>query len=443
MHPEKKKKRRKKKTGKKLASGSSGDNLEVGDEVEAGVRWVEEKLGGPLTLVKEVEERPSPLKALLQIENKHLNPENEMRRIFGTRVVQNEALARQRKARGRPQHTRATILVTPKPSWPSAARSGLSMRPIASDSPGQWFTFDHNPTYQAVQLRFLAAVESLNPDQIVAILNTHPMHLDSMLQLSDICKMGEDQAMAAELVERTLYALESAFHPCFSLAAGSCHLDYRRSGGISCSCILNTTLGRRTELSSSLCSVTFISWGPEPVTGLPWNSARYAGLVAVILILVLMFLQVLLALDPEEDPLAIVLLVDFYALRARQFQWVVDLYTAWDPARNLSQLPNFAYSVALAAFHLGRGKEEGKGKEAASGQQEMQERADQLLQEALLSFPSVLLPLLDKCSIEPHPGLVGESYFLDSRGEAPALATLCSLYVCRSHRSCLTPALLH
>jgi len=30
----------------------------------------------------------------------------------------------------------------------------------------------------------------------------------------------------------------------------------------------------------------------------------------------------------------------------------VSLYTQWDSHRNLSQLPNFAFSVALALYHL-------------------------------------------------------------------------------------------
>lgn len=389
LMPEKKKKKRKKKMGKKVMTRSSEDNLE--DEVEAGVRWVEENIGGPLTLVREVEEKASPLKALLQIENKHLNPENEMRRIFGTRVVQGEASARQRRARGRP-HVRASLLVTPKPSWPSAARSGLSMRPVASEAPGQWFTMDHSPQYQQVQMAFLAAVESLNPDQIVALLNAHPMHIDSMLQLSDICKMGEDTAMAAELVERTLYALEAAFHPCFSLAGG-CHLDYRRQEN-------------RALFIALFRHLHFVS-----------GRACYRTALEVC--------KVLLTLDPEQDPLAVVLMVDFYALRARHFQWLVDLQAAWDPVRNLHQLPNFAYSTALAAFHLGLGA-----------------RADELLQEALLAFPSVLLPLLDKCSIEAPGGLMGEQYFLDSRGESPALATLCTLYVCRTFHCWKEPEVL-
>ena len=79
------------------------------------------------------------------------------------------------------------------------------MRQMESEMTGQWFTFDHSAQYQVVQMRFLEAVDSLNPDTIVAILNQHPTHIDSMLQLAEICKMGEDSAMAAELVGLCFY----------------------------------------------------------------------------------------------------------------------------------------------------------------------------------------------------------------------------------------------
>ena len=52
--------------------------------------------------------------------------------------------------------------------------------------------------------------------------------MDSLLQLSDICKMGDDLQMSSELIERALYAMESSFHPLFNLAVGTCRLDYRR-----------------------------------------------------------------------------------------------------------------------------------------------------------------------------------------------------------------------
>merc|ERR1719328_403122 len=252
-----------------------------------------------------------------------------LKRIFGSRVVASENTQRHKKGRGgrggQVRH-RATLLVTPKPSWPSGARTGLSMRPIESDVAGSWFTYDHSPSYQQVQMRFLSAVESLNPDSIVAILNNQPMHIDSLLQLSDICKMGDDSAMAAELVERAIYALESAFHPCFNFASATCHLDYKRQENRA----LFIALFRHLHyVGSRACYRTALE-----------------------------ICKVLLNLDPLVDPLAMVLLIDFYALRARQFQWLVDLYDAWDPIRNLSQLPNFAYSVALAAFQQSQDKKE-------------------------------------------------------------------------------------
>ena len=104
-----------------------------------------------------------------------------------------------------------------------------------------------------------------------------------------------------------------------------------------------------------------------------------------------------------------VLTIDFFALRARCNQWLVDFFNTANPTRNLDQLPNMAYSVALATFHLhletGAG---GKEKE------DLLARSDSLLQGALLSFPSVLLSLLDKCSIEPDPSVIACSYFLVS-----------------------------
>ena len=103
-----------------------------------------------------------------------------------------------------------------------------------------------------------------------------------------------------------------------------------------------------------------------------------------------------------------VLTIDFFALRARCNQWLVDFFNTANPTRNLDQLPNMAYSVALATLHLHL--EAGAGQE----KEDLLARSDSLLQGALLSFPSVLLSLLDKCSIEPDPSVIACSYFLVS-----------------------------
>lgn len=95
------------------------------------------------------------------------------------------------------------------------------------------------------------------------------------------------------------------------------------------------------------------------------------------------FCKFLLTLDPEGDPLAIVLAIDFYALRSREYEWFIDFCDLWEESRNLTQLPNIAYSLALAHFHLGN-----------------REVADELLENALFMFPGVLIPLLDKCGVQ-------------------------------------------
>lgn len=82
-------------------------------------------------------------------------------------------------------------------------------------------------------------------------------------------------------------------------------------------------------------------------------------------------------------------------------QWFIDLFEEMEPSKNLSQLPNWAYTVSVAYFYFA---EEGS-KDFA--------KADEMLQKALIMFPGVLLPLLDKCSIEAGKE-AKHKYFLEA-----------------------------
>lgn len=44
-------------------------------------------------------------------------------------------------------------------------------------------------------------------------------------------------------------------------------------------------------------------------------------------------------------------MLDFYALRSDEYEYLVQLYQIWNSSRNLRVLPNFAFSVPLAMFH--------------------------------------------------------------------------------------------
>ena len=172
-HKKKQKRKNKKKPKPTINSRSSEDNLE--DEVEKSVREVNRLLGeaDPGNKIGEDSEMKShPDRSLLAVEPKHLNPENEMKRIFGSKVVMGEQQSREHRRQNRGQRHRAHRashwLVVPKPSWPQPGKTGLAMKFLESDKNSyQYFTFEHSPSYQVVQKRFFYAVDSLNPEFII------------------------------------------------------------------------------------------------------------------------------------------------------------------------------------------------------------------------------------------------------------------------------------
>jgi hypothetical protein len=90
-------------------------------------------------------------------------------------------------------------------------------------------------------------------------------------------------------------------------------------------------------------------------------------------------------------------------VRAGEYRFLVDLFRAWEPHRNLSQLPNFAFSVPLAMFHSQNREKEGEG----GGEKEANKR----LQDALLMFPCLLPILLDKCGVTLDSAVTSHSFF--------------------------------
>lgn len=76
--------------------------------------------------------------------------------------------------------------------------------------------------------------------------------------------------------------------------------------------------------------------------------------------------------------------------------------------RNLSQLPNFAFSIPLALFHSCNGDSQSENSSPDSNE------ADSRLQDALIMFPSVLLPLMEKCSVNLDPAVTKHNFFVSS-----------------------------
>ncbi|GAB0086263.1 transcription factor 25 [Sergentomyia squamirostris] len=398
----KKKKRKKRKAGKQSSAQrrSSEDNADI-DVITKTVREVDKLFGGTYELpaspvTKSAVGCDSAGKSLLCVQHKNLNPSYEMKRMFGSRVVQAEQ-AKRRNTRGQ-RPLKSTWLVNVKENWPPVGKTGISMSVVVTpDVAGtsrvpekniNYFTFEHSPSYRQLQQKFLTAVESMDSENIIQIINQQPYHVDSLIQLSEMCKMSEDNAMASDLIENAIFALESACHSLFSLTSGNCRLDYRRQENRSLFIVL---FKHAQYLEARACSRTALE-----------------------------VCKLLLSLDPVNDPLAVILILDYYAIRAKQYEWLVELYNEWESTNNLSQLPNMAFSYALALFFIHKADD-------LSG-------ADVALQYALMMFPGVLKPLIDALSVQVDSRVNTHSYFGSSASasQPAALQQLTSLYVCRS-----------
>jgi hypothetical protein len=63
------------------------------------------------------------------------------------------------------------------------------------------------------------------------------------------------------------------------------------------------------------------------------------------------FSKLLLELDPINDPMCSLHYIDFLGLKARHYSYILSMTDEWTNHR-LADLPNFAYSAALAKFQL-------------------------------------------------------------------------------------------
>ncbi|ELK02896.1 Transcription factor 25 [Pteropus alecto] len=345
---------RKKKKKQKNKKSTAGEAPDCGlEDIDRVLERIEDRSGsqrpGPPP--------PSSKKHILYVEHRHLNPDTELKRYFGARAV----LGEQRQLFASQSAAQLTAgsgmgLISDKEqlrvgsaigTMLSRARpAGLSMRLLESRRGLSSFAFEHSEEYQQTQHRFTAAVDSMEPSNIVVLLQTSPYHVDSLLQLSDACRFQEDQEMARDLVERALYSMECAFHPLFSLTSGTCRLDYRRPEN-------------RSFYLALYKQMSFLE-----KRGCPRTALEYCKLI--------------LSLEPDEDPLCMLLLIDHLALRARNYEYLIRLFQEWEV---------------------------------------------------------VLMPLLEYCSVRPDAAVAGHRFFGPDAeiSQPPALSQLVSLYLGRSH----------
>eukprot|EP01135_Chromosphaera_perkinsii_P006244 Nk52_evm5s470 gene=Nk52_evmTU5s470 len=422
----------------KNASKTVDDDLE---DIDRAIKEVNEKFGYINTVRDEDSGSTSNnqqqgidnVRALFSVEKKYLSAELEMKRIFGSRIVASErgsasssgaagGLGGGRNQRGhmnnKKRFMKKTYLMQFKPTWPKYTNHGLSMSIKNSRSSGGGeFVIEHSKDYQAIERKFRGAVNSLDPRLIGSVLNMYPYHIDCLLQLSDVFKMHGDTQMSIEMIERALYCYEMSFHISFNPALGTCTMDYK--------CFENRGL-----------FISLIKYSMILAQKGCWRTA-------------LEFCKLVLGLDPERDPMGALLCIDFFALQSNQQDYLLRLFFEWEKVRKLSLLPNFAFSIPLAMFTrndstssriIESGSSNARRKPGHGVPDLTDADIDSYLQRALMQFPMMVVPLMEKCNINISSKLSSHPYFSEvtyafgtANSAYESINRVCKLYIERSH----------
>ncbi|KAF9909931.1 Transcription factor 25 [Linnemannia zychae] len=378
-----KSKNKKKKKGKAVVKSLEEMSVE---EFERSLQQMNQQLGS-LSTDGETSRKATvtPLNHLLAVDTRFLDADAEMKKMFGARVVNSEI-----KDRRYTKVAKKALLAQPRGTWPVRKASGLSMDIVDQDEKEKTTTFKvvHSEYYQRTQLKFLAAVASYDPNNLVMLLRESPFHIDSLLQLSEVSKHNGDNGLAGEFIEQALFAFEKSFHSLFNIATGGVRLSFQEVENRSFFLALHRHiqfLGRRG------C----------------WRTAFE-------------FNKLLLSLDPKHDELGSLLSIDFFALKAQEYVYLQKLYERLKEEHGLSQLPNFAYSMALAQFHL------------EVSQSKSHDESSKLLQRAILLFPSAVPLLAEQGSFSVDSEMSGEAAFYPATDLPKILDLYIHLFVSRN-----------
>ncbi|KAI1307678.1 Transcription factor 25 [Mortierella claussenii] len=374
----------KKKKGKTVAK--SVEDMSV-EEFEQSLQQMNQQLGS-VSSAAGSSQKPAltPMKLLLAVDTRFLDADAEMKKMFGARVVNSEI-----KDRRYAKVAKKALLAQPRDTWPVRKASGLSMEIVETDDKEHVTTFKivHSDYYQRTQLKFLAAVASYDPNNLVMLLRESPFHIDSLLQLSEVSKHNGDNGLAGEFIEQALFAFEKSFHSLFNIASGSVRLNFMEVENRSFFLAIHRHiqfLGRRG------C----------------WRTAFE-------------FNKLLLSLDPTHDELGSLLSIDFYALKAQEYAYLKKLYERLEKDHGLDRMPNFLYSIAMAQFHL----------EAAQGDS-AHEQSSRMLQRAIIMFPTAVPLLADQGSFSMDTEMAGEAAFYPVKDLPMVLDLYVHLFVLRN-----------
>ncbi|DAZ93810.1 TPA: hypothetical protein N0F65_008569 [Lagenidium giganteum] len=359
---------------------------------------------------------------LLSVHLHSVNADKEMMRIFGVKEVREASGGRQRmdpRALGR-KTTKKVFMVTPHDEWPRPptfvsggirwTRSNKPKGPCWSGA-CQYYEISWSAAYKKAQAEFELVQQTHDPNVVGLFLRRYPFHIDALLQMSEVFQHHGQMDHASDCIKRCVYVLELAWADQFDVTKGNCRMDFH------------------TEHNDAFYRALFLLMKQVGRRGCVRSAFEVAKMV--------------LSLDPHGDPMNVLLAIDYYALAARQCQFLIDLAAAkfsavdrmnaaaadkpkrpkqvTDEAECINALPNLQFSLALAHYF-----------------NENKDTARELLAKALLQFPSVLPALLEKCSVSTTSGewatVLGSRVFANAShvADGSVLQHLLDIYVTRN-----------
>ena len=344
------------------------------------------------------------------IDKKNLNGERELQKLFqmgGTRQ-QRSGLQQQRR------HRKKTIIVDhvddDRYAPPSFVAGGIRFV-VANEPKSQhdwetgcdFFQIEWSANYEKIHGTYLELQNTFDPNNIAMFLQVNPYHIEALVQLSMVCQQHGQADQATEFIRRCLLIYEYAWMERYApWNIGNIRMDITAAKNES---YFQALFYHAVALGKKGCSKSAFQ-----LFKLVW------------------------AMDPLGDPMGIVLRLDYFALIAGEYDFLIKWRDAKIPiggdrraqggeaeAATLTSadLPNLSYSIALAYYWNGD-----------------KEQAMDTLMDALVAYPIVFRLLCDKCEFKgiPWRDLVSSSLFANAEGhvETP-LGRVLRLYVDRNY----------
>ncbi|XWS31943.1 hypothetical protein CRYUN_Cryun23aG0118800 [Craigia yunnanensis] len=341
--------------------------------------------------------------SILLVDPKYLNVENELRRIFGSKVVnsfeksnQSSSSRQVRGGRRGNHHIRKTVLISPSDHWPRWDGS-LSMEFLETKDGYHYFRYAHSSSYDQAQRAFEAAQAIHDLNGVASVLLYHPYHLDSLITMADYFKFVGEHQMSADVIAKCLYALECAWHPMFTPLLGNCQLKFSH------------------DSNKPLFKALFTHMKNMDRRGCNRSALEVCKL--------------LLAFD-SDDPMGAMFCLDYFALRAGEYAWLERFSEDYRSDTSLWLFPNFSYSLAVCRFYLER--EESSHNTCLDT---TKASSADLMNQALMLHPSVLKKLVAKVPLKDQAwtNILKNSFFLSDQIGIPTLDHLINIYVERNY----------